>query len=252
MVYIQKVHSEGRYLLIVACSQRKLSNEGLMPAIARYDGPIFHLLRRFLQQKPSNPPDTYILSAEFGLIFQDYPIPYYDRRMTKQRSQQLQPEVIDKLQHILNARLYPEICICVGRDYFKALEGYDTVIQSSSNVQIATGSLGKKLVKLHTWLYGKPSELNQNHSTNTLRGKACLRGVEVEMTPAQVLDAARQALTEGKGNPASYQSWYLLVDGQRVSPKWLVSYLTGLPVSSFHSSEARRMLVQLGVEVSCL
>lgn len=246
------VHSQGRYLLIVACSQRKLSDDGLLPAIARYDGPIFRLLRRFLQQKPPSFPDIYILSAEFGLISQDYLIPYYDRRMTKERSQQLQQEVMAKLQHILNTTPYQEICICLGRDYFNALNEYETLIQSGSNIQIATGSIGKKLAKLYTWLYGKPPELNQSHPTIISQGKACLRGVEVQMTPAQVLDAARQALADRKGNPASYQSWYVLVDGQRVSPKWLVSQLTGLPVSSFHSITARRILAQLGVMVSYL
>ncbi|WP_158507403.1 hypothetical protein [Nostoc piscinale] len=58
------MYLQSQHLLIVACSQRKLANDGLMPAIARYDGPVFHLLRCFLQQKPLNPPDTYILTAE--------------------------------------------------------------------------------------------------------------------------------------------------------------------------------------------
>ncbi len=78
------------------------------------------------------------------------------------------------------------------------------------------------------------------------------QGVEVVMTPEQVLNVGSQALLEGKGNPSSYQSWYVVVDEQRVSPKWLVSQLTGLPVGSFHSREARRMLVQLGVTIKCL
>jgi len=69
------------------------------------------------------------------------------------------------------------------------------------------------------------------------------------LTPTQVFDVARQALAEGKGNPGCYQSWYVLIEEQRVSPKWLVSLLTGLPVSDFHSSAARRMLIQLGIEV---
>lgn len=247
------MHSKAKYLLIIACSQRKRSDVGLLPAIARYDGPAFRLLRRFLQKPPPELPDIYILSAKFGLISQEHPIPYYDQRMTQQRSRELQPEVIGRLKHILNATAYQELCICVGRDYFKALEGYDTLSQPSSNVQIATGALGKKLVKLYSWLYGKHPELNQNHLTIAPQGKAYIRGVEVVMTPAQVLDLARQALAEGKANSTSYQSsWYVLVDEQRVSPKWLVSQLTGLAVSDFHSSAARRMLVQLGVEVNCL
>jgi len=64
-----------------------------------------------------------------------------------------------------------------------------------------------------------------------------------------VINVARQALAEGRGDPSRYQSWYVPIDGQRVSPKWLVSQLTGLPVSAFVTGEARRLLEQLGIEV---
>ena len=69
------------------------------------------------------------------------------------------------------------------------------------------------------------------------------------MTPDEVLTAARQALVEGRGRPSNYRSWYVQVDDQRVGPKWLVSQLTGLPVSAFVADEARRALRQLGIPV---
>lgn len=237
-----------RHLLILACSQRKRLDTESLPAIERYDGPTFRLLRRFLRKQPSAPLEIYILSAKFGLIPSDYLIPNYDQRMTKMRSRQLQPEVIAKLKHILNAKPYQQLCICLGRDYFLALDKYDMLIKSGLAVRIATGSLGKKLATLHDWLYGKPPELANGQAID-LQGKACLKGIEVVLTAAEVLDVARQALVEGKGNPASYQSWYVLVGDRRVSPKWVVSLLTGLAVSDFHSSAARRILLQLGVEI---
>lgn len=244
--------NESRNLLIIACSKRKRIDPEPLPAIARYDGPTFRVVRRFLRQQRPEPPDIYVLSAQFGLIVRDCPIPYYDSRMTQQRARELQPKTIAKLERILECRPYQELCICAGRDYFKALDGYDRLIPSSLDVQIPTGSLGNKLVKLHTWLYGQPPELHPNYSTKASVGKARLKGVEVEMTPEQVFDVARQALLEGKGNPTAYQSWYVLVDEQQISTKWLVSQLTGLAVSQFHSSAARRMLTQLGIEVRCL
>lgn len=238
-----------QHLLILACSQRKRSDADLLPAIERYDGPTFRLLRCFLRKEPLAPLEIYILSGKFGLIPGDYLIPNYDQRMTKMRSRQLQPEVIAKFEDILNAKSYQKLCICLGRDYFVALDKYDILIPSGLAVRIATGSLGKKLATLHDWLYGKPPELSPSRQAAVPQGKANLKGIEVVLTPAQVLDVARQALAEGKGNPASYQSWYVLVGDRRVSPKWVVSLLTGLPVSDFHSSAARRMLQQLGVEI---
>ena len=73
----------------------------------------------------------------------------------------------------------------------------------------------------------------------------------MNLSPDQVLNIAREALLQGTGNPSAIQCWYVLVDGTRVSPKWLVSQLTGLPVASFHSSEARLVLQQLDLEVMC-
>ncbi|MEG4795364.1 hypothetical protein QUA69_09605 [Microcoleus sp. LAD1_D1] len=169
--------------------------------------------------------------------------------MTRDRSRQLQPEVIAKLKNILNAKPYQQLCICLGRDYFLALDKYDMLIKSGLVVRIATGSLGKKLSSLHDWLYGKPPELSPSWQAAAPAGKASIKGIEVVLTPAQVLDVASQALAEGKGKPGCYQAWYVLVGDRRVSPKWVVSLLTGLPVSAFHSIAARRMLQQLGITI---
>jgi len=138
------VNLESPYLIIIACSRRKLFDTNLLPAIERYDGPTFRLLRRFLRDQPSAALDIYILSAKFGLIPSDYPIPNYDEKMTRDRSRQLQPLVIAKLKNILNAKPYQQLCICLGRDYFLALDKYDMLIKSGLVVRIATGSLGKK------------------------------------------------------------------------------------------------------------
>ena len=55
-------------LLILSCSKAKRADCGLLPAIDRYDGPFFRVLRRYLRQQPADPPVVHILSAEFGLI----------------------------------------------------------------------------------------------------------------------------------------------------------------------------------------
>jgi hypothetical protein len=40
-------------MLILACSRRKRPDEGLLPAIERYDGPAFRVLRHFLREMPA-------------------------------------------------------------------------------------------------------------------------------------------------------------------------------------------------------
>ena len=84
-------------LLILSCSQRKRPDLILLPALERYDGPVFRMLRRFLRTWPSkgSHPEVYILSAQFGLISAHQLIPSYDCRMTPQQASAFQPQVLN-------------------------------------------------------------------------------------------------------------------------------------------------------------
>jgi hypothetical protein len=48
-------------MLILACSRRKRPDEGLLPAIERYDGPAFRVLRRFLRKSRRSAPQPSLL-----------------------------------------------------------------------------------------------------------------------------------------------------------------------------------------------
>lgn len=221
-----------------------------MPAIQRYDGPAFQVVRKFSRSCPDHAQalHTLILSAEFGLIHADHPTPYYDRRMTPQRAAELQPHIVTAFERHLAVDAPEHLFVSLGGAYWRALPDYQQLIPDTTQVTVATGFQGRKLAQLRDWLYdGMPPAA---HAAPILpRGKARLRGVEVTMTAVEVRDVGRQALAEARGDPYNYQSWYVDVDGQRVAPKWLVSQLTGVAVKAFHASEARRVLKQLGIEV---
>lgn len=241
--------SNPRSLLVLSCSQRKRSDSSLLPAIERYDGPTFRVLRRFLKEHPLAPLDIFVLSAKFGLIPHNQLIPNYDQRMTQSRARELQPVVLSELKDIVSSKSYEKLLICVGQDYLQALSGYGNLVTPGLAIKIAEGSLGQKLARLHNWLYGKPPDRHSSPSVSTPKGRAVIRGIEVSMTPAQVFDIARCALANRQGDPTNYLSWYILVDGQRLAPKWLVSQLTGLQVSTFQAREARNVLQHLGIGV---
>ena len=112
-----KVHSQSQHLLIISCTRRKSLDVGLIPAIARYDGPTFRVLRRFLLQQPFNCLDIYILSAKFGLIFHQELIPYYDQKMTKKRAEELHPKVILQIERIISHNSYQRLLICASKNY---------------------------------------------------------------------------------------------------------------------------------------
>ena len=245
-----KEKSPNLRLLILSCSRRKRYDQDLLPALARYDGPVYQVLNKFLRGQPSQAQslDAYILSAEFGLIPASQPIPNYDRQMTPQRVKELQQPTLDGLKQILIDKQYKELFISLGKDYLQVLDGYKSLIPTDFNVTVSTGSIGYKLGELRNWLYEGTLKLPDNQSDIVRPDKVYLRGVEIAYTPRQIMKMARTALAKEQNSP-EYQMWYVQVEDQQVPIKWLVSQLTGLPVSAFHTNEARRIMQQLGIEV---
>lgn len=236
-------------LLILSCSQRKHPDPGLLPAIERYDGPQFQIVRKYLRAYPAERQSlaVYILSAKFGLILANQPIPNYNQRMTPKYAQELQPQVLPKLESLLSG--CDELFINLGQSYWQVLVGYEKIIPPHLTPVIAQGSQGRRQVELHDWLYRGLPESSSTDTPTAFAGKARIRGVEINHTPAQILALACERLRQDGKDAANYQAWYVQVDDRQVSPKWLVSQLIGLPVGDFHSGEARRVLQQLGVEV---
>ena len=246
----KKTTTSNSRLLILSCSQRKHPTQGLLPALQRYDGPAYRVMNKFMRVHPSEAQllDVYILSAEFGLISADKPIPNYDSRMTRQRVKELQSCAQPELKRILNDRQYDELFISMGKAYRQVLAGYESLISPNLKIIVSRGVMGRKLAELHNWLHEGVSESPDSQTKVVQQGKAYLRGIEIALTPQQIMEEARSAL-EKEQNILKYQVWYVQVDDQKVPPKWLISQLTGLPVNAFHTDEARRVLQQLGIEV---
>ena len=207
-------------LLILTCSQRKRPDLTLLPALERYDGPVFRMPRNFLRECHSKEchPEVYILSAQFGLIPAHRPISNYDCRMTPQRAGTFQPQVLHQLRHILRNKQYKELFVSVGKDYAVALAGYEQLIPSYIRATVAIGPRGRKQAELYDWLHRGAVPLALSP---VQRGIPRIRGVTVALTPEQVFEIAREALAETSDRPSRYQAWYVNIDGQRVAAKWL-------------------------------
>ena len=72
--------SRPRRVIVVSCSRAKSPNAGTMPALARYNGPMFQMLRKQLPKYP----DVLLLivSAKYGLITGETLIEDYDVRLS--------------------------------------------------------------------------------------------------------------------------------------------------------------------------
>jgi hypothetical protein len=80
--------------------------------------------------------------------------------------------------------------------------------------------------------------------------EARVGGQPVKLSTYQVLDWVRQATRAGLPPVATnYRTWAVEVDGQYLAAKWLLSQLTGIPVGSFISHQARDLFSRLGFQV---
>lgn len=251
--------------LIIGCSQTKINTPGDISAIERYDGPAFRVLRRFLATgsplHQADQLDVFVLSAEYGLIEGKKEVPVYDRRMTQQRAEEIHTEVLNIFKQQIADQPYTELFLSMGKTYLSALDGFEELLSPTTNVIVSRKTAGRKLTELKAWLTGevKPvsgqlslpiDDTGQNGRFGyPIRGKAHLKGVELTATPEEIHEIARQALAIEAGRPYNIKDWYVLVDEQKVAPKWLVSELSGVPVSQFDAGAARRVLNALGIPV---
>jgi hypothetical protein len=141
--------SVPRRLLLISCSERKRLEVGALPAIERYDGPAFQVLRRYLRTDGDRELGVYVLSAKYGLISSNTPIRTYDRKMTTARAQELRPTVGARLKTILRVRRYQEMFICAGQVYLDALGDLNCL---KVPVQLGALGQGKKIASLRRWL----------------------------------------------------------------------------------------------------
>ena len=141
----------SRRLLILGCSATKSAVAGDLPAITRYDGPMYRVLRAFLRDHhwPKNT-SVAVLSAEHGLIGGLTPIANYDRRMSQVRASELASSVGKTLEHWKQD--HSETHLILGRDYLPAVA--DTVNRLwPRTTRVAEGPIGMKLSYLRNKLH---------------------------------------------------------------------------------------------------
>lgn len=141
-------------LLILSCSQRKNTSQGQLPAIERYNGPLFFVSRRFLRECPQKAKrlDVYILSASYGLIPADFQTEFYDQKMNLSRVVELHSQIETTFSEILRKN-YTSICFVLGKTYQRAFENLQDSIPRLTEIVMAYGPIGKKQTQLKKWLW---------------------------------------------------------------------------------------------------
>ncbi len=119
LTQIKQQHTKN--LLVVSCSATKVSGDDKLPALLRYAGITYGILKSILlgQKWPLNV-DLFIVSAKYGLLTPFQPIPFYDQQIT--------PEIMEKVSGKVNQQLneidlstYSECFVNLSKMYSKSI-----------------------------------------------------------------------------------------------------------------------------------
>jgi len=108
----------GRKLLIVSCSASKCPDPGDMEAFDRYTGDMYKSMKKI--GVPEENVDLAIMSAKYGLIRRDTPIPTYNVKMDKEIAGNLlkDPAQVNRIRNTITG--YDEVVV-EGSDLYKGV-----------------------------------------------------------------------------------------------------------------------------------
>ena len=139
-------------LLIISCSGSKDKAPGKLPALMRYKGPFYPTIHKAIREnRLPESLDILIISAKYGLLRSDEPIPDYDLKMTPEIADELCTSIQEKLKTFLNGKDYDQLFNGLWQVYNKTLEGFD-LEKYFRHVIPVENNRGKKMRQLKKWI----------------------------------------------------------------------------------------------------
>jgi len=148
----------NKKLMIISASSRLIKEPTKpLPAIERYDGVYFRVLRKSLREGKLRNIDILVLSEKFGLVWASNKIPFHEPHpgawgslsLSKKDMNKLRKENLQKVKKIITR--YSEIYVNVGRKYFKLIEGFEKFTTCQITYAIGKG-LGPKASHMKEWV----------------------------------------------------------------------------------------------------
>jgi len=142
--------------IIVAASQRrKREPKTPIPALERFTGVYFRVLKKYIREGKLTQTDIIILSPEHGIIQVQDKIPYTEPTekllLNKDMIAKMRKNNLQILEKIFNKKQYSKIYVNVGRTLIKLIEGFDKLTQAKI-VYAAGPGLGPKAQHMKNWI----------------------------------------------------------------------------------------------------
>ena len=151
----------SKQLLVLGCSQTKRETPGLLPAIDRYDGSSYRVLRSYLRERqwPANL-SVAVLSAKYGLVGGFTGIELYDERMTALKASDWAAECLATLSTWSTD--HASMHFSLGRDYLPAVtQAIEHELKGKA--EVFEGPIGMKLSQIKGLLERTGSPPRRKH-----------------------------------------------------------------------------------------
>jgi len=134
-------------LLLQGCSKSKKEIRIPTKAMDVYDGYYFKIIKKAISEGSfDNQIDICILSAKYGLLDPTDEITTYDYRMDQDRAEELNEDVVSKLEHEFNGQNYQQLIVNLGQPYQEAVSGIEDRI--NGEIVRLSGGLGERGAQL--------------------------------------------------------------------------------------------------------
>lgn len=232
--------------VFLSCSRTKRPASGPLPAVERYDGPLFRVLRGYLGDAEGDVPSVWVISAKYGLISGQEKIRNYDQMLKNELGAPFLRMVGKGLQGAYESEPWDEALMLGGEQYRRAVTLGAATISPAPPLRLVGGSIGAQASTLRRWLRQERGSVPSSVPDSTRR-VASILGSTVSISPRGALELAAGRASE----PAArrFETWCVDTRVGPVAPKWMVGLLFSKPVSSFRTADARRVLEKLGVVV---
>lgn len=144
-----------RRLLIVSCSGTKDHAAELLPALARYTGAYYQMIKG--SKAPL--PEIVILSALYGFISPEFLTYDYNHKMDEDRAGELlgDPRTVEQWESLVVGE-FDEVFVCAGAQYRRVIEplAYRSFANycetGRTKVETVSGGIGFHRSQLKAWL----------------------------------------------------------------------------------------------------
>ena len=141
-------------LILLSASRRRSNNPNSIPALERYQGVYFRVLKKYLREDRLKDTDVLIVSEKFGVLRPEDRVPYhepFEGKLGKQEVQKARQANLTKLAQTFSEKQYSEIFVVCGREFQKLIAGFQNL--TNTKVVFCEGAgLGPKAHNLKQWI----------------------------------------------------------------------------------------------------